>query len=81
VVLVFNPVNEYKCYFFEGFKLKEGIYYGVSLTTNNKRSESDSEFEETEIESSQKLVEKEYNLLEPTVKEVTDDIPAWIKNS
>jgi hypothetical protein len=74
-------VNEYKRYFFEGLKLKGGIYYGVSMKTNNKRSESDNKYEETERETSQALVEKEYDLLEPTVKEVTDDIPAWIKTS
>ncbi|MDO6469189.1 hypothetical protein Q4498_13830 [Neptunomonas phycophila] len=72
---------EYKRYFFEGLKLKGGIYYGVTLTTDDKHSEADLEFKKTKRESSQTLVEKEYDLLEPTVKEVTDDIPMWIKTS
>ena len=72
---------EYKRYFFEGLKLKGGIYYGVTLKRKNGDDETHSKYEETESESSQTLVEKEYDLLEPTVKEVTDDIPMWIKTS
>jgi hypothetical protein len=74
-------VNEYKRYFFEGLKLKGGVYFGVKVSGSDATSEDDEVFNESESSVDQTVIEKEIDLLEPTVKEVTDDIPIWIKTS
>ncbi|MGB2222779.1 hypothetical protein [Neptunomonas phycophila] len=72
---------EYKRYFFEGLKLKGGIYYSVKVVQSDASSEDDITFNEFESTTDQTVIEKEIDLLEPTVKEVTDDIPNWIKTN
>jgi hypothetical protein len=77
-----NGVKEdYKRYFFEGIKLKAGICFEVGAKDQNQGRGRDRDIG-TNVEGNAKtgLVETEAYLMKPTVNEVTDNIPAWIKD-
>jgi hypothetical protein len=61
--------------------LKGGVYFGVKISGSDATSKDDEVFNESESSVDQTIIEKEIDLLEPTFKEVTDDIPRWIKTS
>jgi hypothetical protein len=69
--------QKYKRYFFEGLKLKAGIAFEISGKDYDNTGDGIDNQSQSDAKSG--LAETEAYLMKPTVDEVTDNIPAWIK--